>query len=56
MAMDKKYTVFLSSTYDDLREESLIKRHPAIGWVRGDNVMDSAMISRMQTVYEEKHI
>ena len=32
---------------------SLIKRHPAIGWVRGDNVMNVAMISRMQTVYEE---
>lgn len=32
---------------------SLIKRHPAIGWVRGDNAVDSAMIRRMQTVYEE---
>lgn len=32
---------------------SLIKRHPAIGWVRGDNVVDSAMVSRMQSLYEE---
>ena len=32
---------------------SVIKRHPAVGWVRGNYAIDDATIMKMQSLYEE---